>query len=99
VLDALCKRWREDTQKLKQEKATLEGMVESHDELITDIVKEIGLDRMGEDVEDEDGDEDGNEGDATALPVDVAPAPLLRHLLLPHLRRSSRRKTLWRWFP
>jgi hypothetical protein len=36
-LEALCKRLREDAQKLKEEKPTLEGMVESHDELITEI--------------------------------------------------------------
>jgi hypothetical protein len=52
-LKALCKRLREDDQKLEEKKATLKGMVESHDELIIEIVKEIGLDRMGEDAEDE----------------------------------------------
>jgi hypothetical protein len=30
---------REDAQKLKEEKTTLEGMVESHDELIMEMVK------------------------------------------------------------
>jgi hypothetical protein len=30
-LEALCKRLREDAQKLKEEKATLERIVESHD--------------------------------------------------------------------
>jgi hypothetical protein len=35
---------REDAQKLEEEKATLEGMVESHDELIMEIAKEIVLD-------------------------------------------------------
>jgi hypothetical protein len=29
-LEVLCKRLREDAQKLKEEKATLEGMIESH---------------------------------------------------------------------
>jgi hypothetical protein len=72
----------------------LQGMIESHDKLITKITKEIGLDHMGEDVEDEEEDEDGNDGgDATAPPVAVAPPLLSRHLLLPHLKRSSRRKT------
>jgi hypothetical protein len=33
-----------------EEKATLEGMVKSHDELIMEIARETGLDRMGEDV-------------------------------------------------
>jgi hypothetical protein len=64
---------REDAQNLKEEKATLEGMVESHDELITKIAREIGLHRMGEDAEDEDEDEDGNNGGDVAAPL--APAP------------------------
>jgi hypothetical protein len=64
---------REDTQKLKEEKATLEGMVESHDELIMEIAKETGLDCMGEDAEDEVEDEDADDGgDATTPLVDVA---------------------------
>jgi hypothetical protein len=59
---------------LKEEKATLEGIVKSHDELTTEITKEIGIDCMGEDAEDKDEDEDGNDGgDATATPVAVAP--------------------------
>jgi hypothetical protein len=63
----------EDTQKLKEEKATLEGMVESHDELIMEITKETRLDRMGEYDEDEEEDEDADDGgDAAAPPV---PAP------------------------
>jgi hypothetical protein len=37
---------RKDAQKLKEEKATLEGMVESRDKLIMEITKETGLDRM-----------------------------------------------------
>jgi hypothetical protein len=71
-LEALCKKLREDTQKLKEEKATLEEMVESCDELIMEITRETGLDRMGEDAEDE--DEDGDDGgDATAPPVPAPP--------------------------
>jgi predicted nuclease with TOPRIM domain len=86
-LEAMCKRLREDAHKLKEEKATLEGMVESGDELIMEIAKETGLDRMGEDAEDEEEDEDvDGGGDATT--------PLFLRPLLPHLRRSSRRKTL-----
>jgi hypothetical protein len=67
-------------------------MVESHDELITEIAKEIRLDRMGEDVKVEDEDDDDG-GDVAASPVTVAP-PLLLRPLLPHLRKSSRMKTL-----
>jgi hypothetical protein len=86
----MCKKLREDAQELKEEKATLEGMVESHDEMIMEITKETGLDRMGEDAEDEEEDEDADVGrDATTPP----PPPFL-HPLLPHLRRLSRRKNL-----
>jgi hypothetical protein len=49
-LEALCKRLEEDAQTLKEEKATLEGMVESHNKLIMEITKKTGLDRMGEDA-------------------------------------------------
>jgi hypothetical protein len=66
---------REDAQKLKEEKVTLEGMVESCDELIMEIAKETGLDRMGEDVEDENKeDEDAvYRGDVDAPPVPAPP--------------------------
>jgi hypothetical protein len=55
-------------------------MVESHDELIMEIAKEIGLDHMGEDAKDEDEDEDGNDGGDVATPptavaLALAPAP------------------------
>jgi predicted nuclease with TOPRIM domain len=33
-LEALCKRLREDAQKLREERATLEGMIKSCDELL-----------------------------------------------------------------
>jgi hypothetical protein len=52
----------------------LEGMVESHDGLIMEITKEIGLDYMGDDVEDEEEDEDAdNGGDATTHLCSYAP--------------------------
>jgi hypothetical protein len=83
-----CKKLREDTQRLEEEKATVEGMVESHDELLTEIASEIGLDRMGEDEDDEEVEEDIDDGgDAAATP---APAPLLSCL------RRSKKKALWR---
>jgi Fic family protein len=61
-LETLCKRLREDAQKLREEKTTLEGMIQSDDELILEMAKEYGLNRMGEnfDDEDEDGDDKGN---------------------------------------
>jgi hypothetical protein len=71
-LEALCKRLREDTRKLKEENTKIDGMVESREELIMEIAKEIGLDRMGEDVKAKDGDDDDG-GDTTAHPVAVAP--------------------------
>jgi predicted nuclease with TOPRIM domain len=86
-LEAQCKKLREETQRLEEDKATLEGMVESHDELLMEIARETGLHRMGE--EDEDAD-DG--GDATAPPTVVAPPPTP---MLSHLRRSMM-KALWR---
>jgi hypothetical protein len=69
-LEALCKKLREDTKRLEEEKATLEGMVESRDELLLEIARETGLDRMGEDAEDEEEDEDADDGgDAITPPV------------------------------
>jgi hypothetical protein len=38
---------------LEQEKATHEGMVESRDEMLMEIAREMVLDRMGEDEEEE----------------------------------------------
>jgi hypothetical protein len=75
-LEALCKKLREDAQKLEEEKATLEGMVESHDELIVEITRETGLDRMGEDAEDEEEDEDADDdGNVASPPAPPAAAP------------------------
>jgi hypothetical protein len=45
---------------LEEEKATLEGMVESHDELLMEIARETGLDRMDEEEEEEDADDGGD---------------------------------------
>jgi hypothetical protein len=87
-LEALCRRLREDAQKLEEEKATLEGILESHNELITEINKETGLDRMGEDAEDEDEEDEDVDDGGSATAATIPPPPL------PHLRRSSRRKTL-----
>jgi acetoin utilization deacetylase AcuC-like enzyme len=67
-LEALCKKLREDTQRLEEEKATLEEIAESHDELLMEIAREMGLDCMGED-EDEEEEEDADDGgDAVAPP-------------------------------
>jgi hypothetical protein len=70
-LEALCKRLREDTQKLREEKTTLEGMIQSRDELILEMVEEYRLNRMGENDDDEDENDD-DEGNAVAP---LAPTP------------------------
>jgi hypothetical protein len=59
-LEALCMRLREDAQRLREEKTTLEGMIQSHDELILEMAEEYGLNRMGENDDDEDDDDEGN---------------------------------------
>jgi chromosome segregation ATPase len=56
-LEALCKRLREDAQKLREEKTTLEGMIQSQDELILEMTEEYGLNHMGENDDDEDEDD------------------------------------------
>jgi hypothetical protein len=70
-LEALCKRLREDAQRLREEKTTLEGMIHSHDELILELAEEYGLNQMGENDDDEDENDDDEEN-AVAPP---APTP------------------------
>jgi DnaJ-domain-containing protein 1 len=53
---------------LDEEKATLEEMVESHDELLLEIAREMGLDRMGEDENEEEEEEDADDGGDAAAP-------------------------------
>jgi hypothetical protein len=76
-LEALCKRLREDAQKLKEEKTTLEGMIQSHDELIMEIAEEYGLNRMGENDDDEDEDDEGT----TITPPAPAPATVPEEII------------------
>jgi hypothetical protein len=71
-LETLCKKLRDDTQRLEEEKATLEGMVKSRDELLMEIAREMRLDRMGEEEEEE---EDANDGGDAAAPPTAAPPP------------------------
>jgi hypothetical protein len=80
-LEALCQRLRDDAQPSRDstissrvEKATLEEMVESHDELLMEIARETGLGRMdeGEGGEEEETD---NEGDVAAPPAAAPPPP------------------------
>jgi hypothetical protein len=49
-------------------------MVESHDELLMEIARETGLDRMDEDGGEE--EEMDNEGDVTAPPAAAPPPPV-----------------------
>jgi hypothetical protein len=58
---------------LEEEKATLEGMIESCDELLMAIAWETGLDRMGDDAEDEGEDEDVDDGGDAVPPPPVPP--------------------------
>jgi hypothetical protein len=61
----------EDSQKLKEEKTTLDGMIQSRDELIMEMVEEYGLNCMGDNNDDED---DNDEGNAVPPP---APTPVV----------------------
>jgi hypothetical protein len=71
-LQALCKRLREDAQKLREEKTTLEGMIQFRVELILEMAKEYELNRIGENDDDENEDDD-DEGNVVAPPAS-APA-------------------------
>jgi hypothetical protein len=81
-LEAICKKLREDTQRLEEEKATLEGMVESRDELLMEIIRETGLYRMGDDEDEEEEEDADDEGDA-ATPPAAAPPPLAPPAAIP----------------
>jgi hypothetical protein len=67
-LEALCKGLREDAQRLREENAALEGMIRSRDELILEMAKEYGLNRMREN-DDNEGEDDNDEGNAIAPPA------------------------------
>jgi hypothetical protein len=69
-----------DTQRLEVEKATLEDMVESRDELQMEIARETGLDRMGEDEDEEEEEEDANDRDAAAPPPLVPPMAMPKEI-------------------
>jgi hypothetical protein len=44
----------------------LEGMIQSHDEMITEMAEEYGLNRMGENDDEEEDEDDDDEGNAVA---------------------------------
>jgi hypothetical protein len=62
---------REDAQRLREEKTTLEGMTQSRDKLIREMAEEYGLNRMGE-SDDGEGEVNDDEGNIVAPP---APTP------------------------
>jgi hypothetical protein len=70
-LEAICKMLREDAQRLREERTTLEGMIQSCDELILEMPEEYGLNRLGEN----DNDEDENNDDEGNIVTPPAPAP------------------------
>jgi hypothetical protein len=78
---------------LEEEKVTLEGMVDSREELLIEIARETGLDHMGEDVEDEEEEEDADDREDVIVPPAAAPPSPMP--LLPHLGRSMM-KAQWR---
>jgi hypothetical protein len=70
-LEAICKRLREDAQRLREERTTLEGMIQSCGELILEMAEEYGLNRM----EGNDNDKDENDDDEGNTVAPPAPAP------------------------
>jgi hypothetical protein len=79
-LEAVWKRLREDAQWLREERTTLEGMIQSLDELILEMAEEYGLNRMGEndDDEDENDDDEGNAVASRALALAVVPEEIVK---------------------
>jgi hypothetical protein len=71
-LEAICKRLREDAQRVREERTTLEGMIQSRDELILEMAEEYELNHMGENDDDED-ENHNDEGNVVAPPA-LAPA-------------------------
>jgi hypothetical protein len=71
---------REDTQRLREERTTLEEMTLSRDELILEMAKGYGLNRMGEnnDDEDENDDDEGNVIAPPALVPTVVPEEIVK---------------------
>jgi hypothetical protein len=68
-LEVVCKRLREDAQRLREERTTLERIIQSRDELILEMAEEYGLNRMGENDDDE-NENDNDEGNAATPPAD-----------------------------
>jgi hypothetical protein len=85
-LKALCRRLREDTQRLREEKTTLEGMIHSRDELIWRWLKSMDSttwERM-------------TMTRVMMTTMKGMPSHPQHQRPLPCLRRSSKKKTPWR---
>jgi hypothetical protein len=66
---------------LEEEKATLEEMAESHDELLMEVTRETRLDHMGEDEDEEEEEDDADDrGDAVAPPPPSPTAIVLEEI-------------------
>jgi hypothetical protein len=61
---------------------TLEGMIQSHDEMIVEMAEEYGLNHMGENDDDDDEDEaDDDEGNVVAPPAFAPPATVPEEII------------------
>jgi hypothetical protein len=69
---------KEDVQKLREEKTTMEGIIRSRDELILEMTEEYGLNCMGENDDDEDDDDEGNVIAPPALAPAVVPEEIVK---------------------
>jgi hypothetical protein len=78
-LEAICKRLREDAQRVREERTTLEGMIQSRDELILEMAEEYELNHMGENDDDEDGNDDDDWN--TIAPPAPVPAALPEEII------------------
>jgi hypothetical protein len=72
---------REDAQRLREERTTLEGMIQSRDELILEMAEEYGLNCMGENDDDEDEDEDDDDEGNTVAPPALVPATVPEEII------------------
>jgi hypothetical protein len=70
---------REDAQRLREERTTLEEMIQCRDELILEMAEEYGLNRMGENNDDVDENDDDEEN-AVAPPA-LVPAAVLEEIV------------------
>jgi hypothetical protein len=70
---------REDAQRLREDRATLEGMIQSRDELILEMVEGYGLNRMGEN--NDDADENDDDEANTVAPQAPAPAAVPEEII------------------